>query len=141
MISLLCISMTCVIFSRLSRVNEESVAFEYRRCLQTHTHTHTRNRSTLKYIVRCKTCVDNFPRDIPRPSPFTDQQQYNLCVVGPKVSNPVSVNIYILVLLSSRLLSKSTKIRIYKTAILPVFLYGCETWSLTLREEHRLRVF
>jgi hypothetical protein len=33
------------------------------------------------------------------------------------------------------------KIRIYKTIILPVVLYGCETWSLILREEHRLRVF
>jgi hypothetical protein len=32
------------------------------------------------------------------------------------------------------------KIKIYKTIILPVVLYGCETWSLTLREEHRLRV-
>jgi hypothetical protein len=30
------------------------------------------------------------------------------------------------------------KIKIYKTIILPVVLYGCETWSLTLREEHRL---
>jgi hypothetical protein len=36
---------------------------------------------------------------------------------------------------------KKLKIRIYKTIILPVVLYGCETWSLTLREEHRLRVF
>jgi hypothetical protein len=44
-------------------------------------------------------------------------------------------------LLSSRLLSKKLKIRIYKTVILPVVLYGCETWSLTLREDHRLRVF
>jgi hypothetical protein len=43
--------------------------------------------------------------------------------------------------LSSRLLSKNLKIRIYKTIILLVILYGCETWSLTLREEHRLRVF
>jgi hypothetical protein len=33
------------------------------------------------------------------------------------------------------------KIKIYKTIILPVVLYGCETWSLTLREEHRLRIF
>jgi hypothetical protein len=33
------------------------------------------------------------------------------------------------------------KIKRYKTIILPVVLYGCETWSLTLREEHRLRVF
>jgi hypothetical protein len=39
-------------------------------------------------------------------------------------------------LLSSRLLSKNLKIRIYKTIVLPVVLYGCETWSLTLREEH-----
>jgi hypothetical protein len=44
-------------------------------------------------------------------------------------------------LLSSRLLSKNTKIRVYRTIILPVVLYGCETWSLTLREEQRLRVF
>jgi hypothetical protein len=43
--------------------------------------------------------------------------------------------------LSSRLLSENFKIRIYKTIILPVVLYGRETWSLTLREEHRLRVF
>ena len=42
---------------------------------------------------------------------------------------------------SSRLLSKNYKIKIYKTIILPVVLYGCETWSLTLREESRLRVF
>jgi hypothetical protein len=39
--------------------------------------------------------------------------------------------------LSSRLISKKLKIKIYKTVILPVVLYGCETWSLTLREEHR----
>ena len=43
-------------------------------------------------------------------------------------------------LLSSRLLPKNLKIKIYKTIILPVVLYGCETWSLTLREESRLRV-
>jgi hypothetical protein len=44
-------------------------------------------------------------------------------------------------LLSSRLLSKNLKIKIYRTIILPVVLYGRETWSLTLREECRLRVF
>ena len=44
-------------------------------------------------------------------------------------------------LLSSSLLSKNLKIKIYKIIILPVVLYGCETWSLTLRGEHRLRVF
>ena len=44
-------------------------------------------------------------------------------------------------LLSSKLLSKNLKITIYRTIILPLVLYGCETWSLTLREEHRLKVF
>jgi hypothetical protein len=36
---------------------------------------------------------------------------------------------------------KKLKIKIYKTVILPAILYGCEAWSLTLREEHRLMVF
>jgi len=44
-------------------------------------------------------------------------------------------------LLSSGLLSKNLKIKRYRTIILPVVLYGCETWSLILREERRLRVF
>jgi hypothetical protein len=44
-------------------------------------------------------------------------------------------------LLPSRLLSRNLKIKIYRTIIPPVVLYGCETWSLTLREEHRLSVF
>ena len=45
-------------------------------------------------------------------------------------------------ILLSHLLSKKLKVNnTYKTIILPVVLYGCETWSLTLREEHRLRVF
>jgi hypothetical protein len=44
-------------------------------------------------------------------------------------------------LLSSSLLPKNLKIKIYRTIILPVVLYGCETWSLTLSEERRLRVF
>jgi hypothetical protein len=44
-------------------------------------------------------------------------------------------------LLSSNSPSKNTNIKIYRTIILPVVLYGCETWSLALREEHRLRVF
>ena len=44
-------------------------------------------------------------------------------------------------LLSSSLLSKTLKIKIYRTIILPVVLYGCETWSLTWKEERRLRVF
>ena len=42
---------------------------------------------------------------------------------------------------SSRLLSKKLKVKTHKTIILPVVLYRCETWSLTLKEEYRLRVF
>jgi hypothetical protein len=44
-------------------------------------------------------------------------------------------------ILSSRLLSKNIRVGLYGTVILPVVLYGCEKWSLTLREEQRLRVF
>jgi hypothetical protein len=45
------------------------------------------------------------------------------------------------ILLSSRLLSENVNVRIYTTIILPVVLYGCETWSLTVREKHRLWMF
>jgi hypothetical protein len=44
-------------------------------------------------------------------------------------------------LLSSHLMSKNVKVRIFEIIILPVVLYGCESWSLTVREEHKLRVF
>ena len=61
-----------------------------------------------------------------------------------KVQVPVltitSFNLYVCVY-ASRLLSKNLKIKIYKTIVLPVVLYDCETWSLILREESRLRVF
>ena len=43
-------------------------------------------------------------------------------------------------LLSSSLISKNLKIKIYRTIILPVVLYGCETWSLILRVDHKVRV-
>ena len=43
--------------------------------------------------------------------------------------------------MSSSSLSESVKIKVYRTIILPVVLYGCETWSLTLKEERTLRVF
>ena len=47
----------------------------------------------------------------------------------------------VLNILCSSLQSKNIKIKIYRNVILPFVLYGCETWSLILREEHRLRVF
>jgi hypothetical protein len=53
---------------------------------------------------------------------------------------PIRCNNHSVQNLLSSPLSKNVKIRIYKTITLPVVLYGCETWSLALREEHRLRV-
>jgi len=43
--------------------------------------------------------------------------------------------------LSNSLVSKNIKIKIHRTTLLPFVLYGCETWSLILREERRLRLF
>ena len=61
----------------------------------------------------------------------------SLCVVGQlKYCKSFEWNF-----LSSSLLSKNLRIKIYRTIILPVVLYGCKTWSLTSREEGRLRVF
>jgi hypothetical protein len=71
---------------------------------------------------------------------FTDQN----CIHEEIKSRQNSGNAYyhlVQSLLSSRLLSRNVKVKICKTIILPVVLYGCETWTLTLREEHRLRVF
>ena len=48
---------------------------------------------------------------------------------------------YLVTAVAHKLLPKTLKIKIYRIIILPVVLYGCETWSLTLREERRLRVF
>jgi len=45
------------------------------------------------------------------------------------------------IILSTILVSNDIKIKMYRTKFLPIVLYGCETWSLTLREERRLRVF
>jgi hypothetical protein len=58
-----------------------------------------------------------------------------------KQSNKYFETFYIQNILSCHPLSRNVKITIYKTVLLPVVLYGCETWSLTLREVHRLRVF
>jgi hypothetical protein len=46
-----------------------------------------------------------------------------------------------MMIMPSCLLSRNVKFKMYKITILPVVLYECETWSLTLREEHKLRVF
>ena len=63
----------------------------------------------------------------------------NAMCIWLKAGNPCYYSVQ--TILFSRLLSKNVKIKICKTIILPVVLYGCQTWSLTLREERRLRVF
>jgi hypothetical protein len=62
--------------------------------------------------------------------------------INIKVITSTILEVSVLVLLMGFISAiKKLKIRIFKTIILPVILYGCETWSLALREEHRLRVF
>ena len=76
--------------------------------------------------------------------PSISANSCNVCSIAEEIKSRLrSGNPYyhsVQNLLSSRLLSKNLKIKIYRTIILPVFLYGCETWSLTLREERKLRV-
>jgi hypothetical protein len=55
--------------------------------------------------------------------------------------NGMLVIILCRIFLSSNLLSKHVKIKIHRTIILPIVLYGCETWKLTSRQERKLRVF
>jgi len=61
--------------------------------------------------------------------------------IQEKLRTDRSQEMHATILVSSSLLSKNIKIKIYRTIILHVVLYGCETWSLILREERRLRVF
>jgi hypothetical protein len=58
-----------------------------------------------------------------------------------RISSGNTCDLSVQSLLSSHLLFRNVKLKTYKTIILPVVSYGCETWSLTLREEHGLRVF
>ena len=62
-------------------------------------------------------------------------------ICGQIIHSFINLSAVTQILLSSSLLSKNLKIKIYRTIILSVVLYGCETWSLTLREECRLRAF
>jgi hypothetical protein len=71
---------------------------------------------------------------VPDPSGFQEK-------ISRKLSSGDACYLSVQNLLSPSLLSKNVKIRIYRTIILPVVLYGCETWSLTVRKRHRLKVF
>ena len=63
---------------------------------------------------------------------FSEKQQFTLRNIPEDACYHSVQN-----LLSSRLLSKNLEIKIYRTIVLTVVLYGCETWSLTLREEKK----
>jgi hypothetical protein len=98
-------------------------------------HQNTGKNHDIKIANRCSESVRQFRylgRTITNQSLIQDEIKRRLAL-GNACYHSVQ-NLF-----SSRLLSK--KIRIYKTIILRVVLYGCETWSLPLREEDRLRVF
>jgi hypothetical protein len=67
----------------------------------------------------------------------------SVCKFYPRLRTHIYLNkvLIFFLCLSSSLPSKHVKSKIYITVILPVFLYGCETWSFTFRGERRLRVF
>jgi hypothetical protein len=74
----------------------------------------------------------------------TSTNQNSTCIQEQIKETLMSGNAYyhsVQNLLSSSLRCKNLKIKIYRTAILPVVLYGCETWSLILRKEPSLRMF
>ena len=72
---------------------------------------------------------------------FTLIFKYNFIIIRHEFCLDTPVQAYTAESLSSSLLSKNLKIKIQRTIILSVVLYGCVTWWLTLREERRLRVF
>jgi len=103
-------------------------------CLMTFFHIRLTQHSTLRYgVTFCLILPDSF-YDIFKLVVSTDPSQGICRSLGNRYYSVKN-------LLSSSLLSKKLKIKINRTIILPVVLYGCETWSLTLREESRLRVF
>ena len=82
------------------------------------------NVEKFKYLDATITNTNDIPEEIKREINMGNANYYSLGKM-----------------LSSRLLPKKLKVNTYRTIVLPVVLYGCETWSLTLREEHRLRIF
>ena len=72
---------------------------------------------------------------------FIYQHVNDVLILTQSTCHTVSIRTLIYVIRRVHILSKNVKIKICITIILPVVLYGCETWSLTLRVERRLRVF
>ncbi|KAJ4450659.1 hypothetical protein ANN_02088 [Periplaneta americana] len=106
--------------------------------------------STRHRKAPCKADLNNFKEKLFRgrvstPGPLVERTSaLPTELPGNSTRHRLNFSLYIHTtrkLLSSNLLSKNLKVRIYKTVILPVVLYGCETWTLTLREEQRLRLF
>jgi hypothetical protein len=96
----------------------------------------SRNAGQDRYIIIANRCFENMSQ-----FKYLGMTVINLNLIQEGVKRRLNSVNSVQNLLSSCLLSKNLKIRIHKTIILPVVLYGCETWSLKLREEHRLAVF
>ena len=78
----------------------------------------------LKYLVTTLTTQNNIQEEI-----------------KSRLNSGIACYLSVQNILSSGLLSSNIKIKIYRTVIMPVVLCGCETWSITFREEFKLRVF
>jgi hypothetical protein len=74
------------------------------------------------------------------PNSGISKQQKQIKIIFKRKLRGDRIRVTLVTVQSSRLLSKNIKIRIYKTIILPVVLYECESWTLILREGHRLKV-
>jgi len=88
---------------------------------------------TVDCTVQYTTCTDR--NKLPTTDTYHEIRSSLLCTASNSCYYSVQN------LLSSRFLSKNLKIKVYRTIILPVVLYGCEAWLLTLREERKLRMF
>ena len=107
--------------------------------IQTYCTVH--HRKSLPLSADCRVCSRNICICNQYSVSFVANQNYIQDGIKCRLKAGMLCYYSLQTLLSSRLLSKNLKIKIYKIIILPVLLYGCETWSLTLREECRLRAF
>jgi hypothetical protein len=98
-------------------------------------------RAPMKLVRFIKMCLNETYSKVPIGIIFMSNQNLIQVEIDRRLNSGKAYHHSVQNILSSRLLSRSVKIRIHKTIILPVVLYDCETWSLTLKEEHKLNIF